>query len=391
MFLRLLGQSCWWPACSIAMQAVAPAPAAARPAVQLLPSGVVWCGNPLRCLLKAPFAPRPPALGTQGRPPGVLGLWPSRAVTFLENHDTGALLEPCKCIIAAGPAAGAALVHRWWCCRLYVPRPLALVLCSAPSSAVACAHCCPRRRLHPQPLALPLQAPAGGILLHADALRHVSGAGMQLRAALRLRPLPRGWLRGNACNTARRMQGGTAPHRLRLSPHLSLCALLRSPCVFYDHFFDPNLKKNILELLTVRKKHGINAKSEVRWLAVFCCLHLLLLVAHAAVARNRHSVAHHKRGACQVARTQNSVCPASPAPDMLLHCHIPDLYRARQLSVLEASTPTSSAHPFAPHHVGGHPQGVQRAVCGCHRQEGGHEDWARGLEVSWCFCCSATC
>lgn len=28
----------------------------------------------------------------QGRPPGVLGLWPSRAVTFLENHDTGELI-----------------------------------------------------------------------------------------------------------------------------------------------------------------------------------------------------------------------------------------------------------------------------------------------------------
>jgi hypothetical protein len=25
----------------------------------------------------------------KGKPPGVLGWWPSRAVTFLENHDTG--------------------------------------------------------------------------------------------------------------------------------------------------------------------------------------------------------------------------------------------------------------------------------------------------------------
>jgi alpha-amylase len=30
---------------------------------------------------------------SQGRPPGVLGLWPSRAVTFLENHDTGSTLQ----------------------------------------------------------------------------------------------------------------------------------------------------------------------------------------------------------------------------------------------------------------------------------------------------------
>jgi len=26
---------------------------------------------------------------SQGRPPGLLGMWPSRAVTFIENHDTG--------------------------------------------------------------------------------------------------------------------------------------------------------------------------------------------------------------------------------------------------------------------------------------------------------------
>jgi len=30
---------------------------------------------------------------SQGRPPGVIGLWPSRAVTFLDNHDTGSTLN----------------------------------------------------------------------------------------------------------------------------------------------------------------------------------------------------------------------------------------------------------------------------------------------------------
>ena len=28
-------------------------------------------------------------IDSQGRPPGMAGIWPSRAVTFLENHDTG--------------------------------------------------------------------------------------------------------------------------------------------------------------------------------------------------------------------------------------------------------------------------------------------------------------
>jgi len=30
---------------------------------------------------------------SQGRPPGVLGMWPSRAVTFIDNHDTGSTLN----------------------------------------------------------------------------------------------------------------------------------------------------------------------------------------------------------------------------------------------------------------------------------------------------------
>lgn len=30
---------------------------------------------------------------SQGRPPGVIGMWPSRAITFLENHDTGSTLQ----------------------------------------------------------------------------------------------------------------------------------------------------------------------------------------------------------------------------------------------------------------------------------------------------------
>ena len=31
-------------------------------------------------------------IDSQGRPPGLLGMWPSRAVSFIENHDTGACL-----------------------------------------------------------------------------------------------------------------------------------------------------------------------------------------------------------------------------------------------------------------------------------------------------------
>ncbi|GLI71249.1 hypothetical protein VaNZ11_016372 [Volvox africanus] len=30
---------------------------------------------------------------SQGRPPGVMGMWPSRAITFIDNHDTGSTLN----------------------------------------------------------------------------------------------------------------------------------------------------------------------------------------------------------------------------------------------------------------------------------------------------------
>ena len=36
-------------------------------------------------------------IDSQGRPPGLLGMWPSRAVTFVENHDTGACRTCTTC------------------------------------------------------------------------------------------------------------------------------------------------------------------------------------------------------------------------------------------------------------------------------------------------------
>jgi hypothetical protein len=32
----------------------------------------------------------------EGKPPGLLGWWPSKATTFIDNHDTGARCGPCN-------------------------------------------------------------------------------------------------------------------------------------------------------------------------------------------------------------------------------------------------------------------------------------------------------
>ena len=40
-----------------------------------------------------------------------------------------------------------------------------------------------------------------------------------------------------------------------------------TPTVFYDHFYQEqdNLRKHIADLLGVRRRNGINARSKVRW------------------------------------------------------------------------------------------------------------------------------
>lgn len=44
-------------------------------------------------LFSLPLCLRPLVLHTQGRPPGVIGMWPSRGITFIDNHDTGSTLN----------------------------------------------------------------------------------------------------------------------------------------------------------------------------------------------------------------------------------------------------------------------------------------------------------
>lgn len=42
----------------------------------------------------------------EGKPPGLLGWWPSKAVTFIDNHDTGTLCWHsivCQTLFCAAP------------------------------------------------------------------------------------------------------------------------------------------------------------------------------------------------------------------------------------------------------------------------------------------------
>lgn len=127
-----------------------------------------------------------------GKPPGLMGWWPSRSVTFLENHDTGGL-EMLMCMsgglkvgcewvggwavsMAHGEGGWRALVWQFgmaegaqaWCCwrqpgrRFHIPTTQ-----SSPPARPT-----PRRRQHAGPLALPAPRAGAGLRLHPPLPRH---------------------------------------------------------------------------------------------------------------------------------------------------------------------------------------------------------------------------
>lgn len=49
----------------------------------------------------------------EGRMPGLAGYWPSRSVTFIDNHDTGKGQDPVWALLQASAANGARLMQPW--------------------------------------------------------------------------------------------------------------------------------------------------------------------------------------------------------------------------------------------------------------------------------------
>lgn len=45
---------------------------------------------------------------------------------------------------------------------------------------------------------------------------------------------------------------------------MTVCRHPGTPCIFWDHLFDPQLRQQVLDLIQVRKRFGINYKSEVK-------------------------------------------------------------------------------------------------------------------------------
>ena len=159
-------------------------------------------------------------IDSQGRPPGLLGMWPSRAVTFIENHDTGTS----------------------------IPSP------QMPSTKVAT-----QRYSTPEEAATQHPANASCALLstnHWD-YRVVRQVLMGLRCCA----------------------GSTLNHWPFPADHLhaGYCYIIThpgSPCIFYDHFMAEGLGQSIREMIAVRKKMRLHCRSKVP------CSHLIMKPQH---------------------------------------------------------------------------------------------------------------
>lgn len=192
-----------------------PTSAAALRAVPLLVPEIAChpCSAPSCCLAHHPSIPPPaPARAVferceywrlrdnSAKPPGLMGWWPSRSVTFLENHDTvGAARPPWPACSAplrcAAPLGLPAALSRW----VWPPAT------SHPS---------------PRPSSRPRQGSSQG---HWRFPGHAVEQGY---AYILTHP-------------------GT-------------------PCVFWDHLCDQRAKDMVARLVAIRKRAGIHCRSEVR-------------------------------------------------------------------------------------------------------------------------------
>ena len=177
-----------------------------------------------------PFPPPPPPAvfdrceywrlrDSKGKPPSLLGFWPSRAVTFLENHDT------VRCGLGGadggewvGSTGGGAWGHGTtvWCA---IAAPAGCW--SAPSAASQASWA---RRCSP------IHLPAA-----ADRLLQGSSQGH--------------WrFPGHAVE-----QG-----------YAYILTHPGTPCVFWDHLSDQRLRDTVGRLVACRKRNGLNCRSAVR-------------------------------------------------------------------------------------------------------------------------------
>ena len=184
-------------------------------------------------------------IDTQGRPPGMVGLWPSRAITFIENHDTGSTLQ------------------HWPFPWQNAQEGYAYILVSRPASALPCLCLCG------EAVGVRCLMDRLGCQRRILALEHAARGGFCCLEYLVLcqRLLPVG------CPAA------LAPAPRVMAPIVPLPQTHPgTPCVFWDHYeHDANIRKAIVELIKVRKNYKLNNRTKVKILAATADVYTALL------------------------------------------------------------------------------------------------------------------
>lgn len=65
-------------------------------------------------------------------------------------------------------------------------------------------------------------------------------------------------------DTGSSLQHWPFPHDHLLEGYAYILTHPGTPVVFYDHFWDGNLRQQILELLQIRRRNGLNCRSEIK-------------------------------------------------------------------------------------------------------------------------------
>ena len=160
-----------------------------------------------------------------GKPAGLLGWWPSRSVTFLENHDT----VGGRGRVTGGAGASACLQG-----RLQQPAQAA-----EPARCAACRVCwsladSPPRSAAASPLCRPAHPPA--------------------RTLVCVPRLAQGSSQGH----------WRFPHHAVEQGYAYILTHPGTPCVFWDHLSDRSACDMIARLIAIRKRAGIHCRSPVR-------------------------------------------------------------------------------------------------------------------------------
>ncbi|CAI5994072.1 unnamed protein product, partial [Closterium sp. NIES-65] len=220
----------------------------------------------------------------QGRPPGLIGLLPGKAVTFVDNHSTGSTQQH---LMPSHPARSLPPVH-----ASFPPGPTpgshAVTFVDNHSTGSTQQHLMPphpARSLRPAHASFP-PGPTPGSHVRGQSLHGLHTAALAIprlgghsgvRGEGTWEGRGQGWDRYSEAEMREGRLGHEDNHSTGSSQQrwpfpswevtLGYVYILTHPgvpCVFIDHLYEWNLKDPIQKLLVIRQRNGITSRSAIR-------------------------------------------------------------------------------------------------------------------------------